>query len=329
MRNQIKGVAKAARGLRRVVLAASDAPRARSLHAVRWPRRAVTSLVPALLVASLIAGCGETGAPSSRRGNVSPTEPNPTQPTDPTEPTGPFVPPNLTSADFDDGSFDALFDETSGNSVIADPTGSGRGFVYRTVYQGTNGTNLDSRADLNRFVSYNPTSGLSHGSTVFFRGDVYFPANTPNFTNGNVLRKLTYWRTDRSLNQQVDFVLLMWGNRLAVSVARPGHEDHKNNVFAFNAGQWYQLEIQATMNSRPGSSDGIVRVWVNGAKVYEKLDESFTQASDPASTRWNWLTVGHQREGAFDDTGAPIESSIDEERYWDRVAFSTSRIGPN
>ena len=227
----------------------------------------------------------------------------------------------IASADFDDGTFGSLTNETSSNSVIADPTGSGRGNVYRAVYRGMNGATMDTRADLNKFISYNPKSGLSHGSTVFFRGDVYFPANTPNFTNGNVLRKLTYWRTDRPSNQQVDFVLNMWGNQLGVSVARPGHEDHRNNIFAFNAGQWYRLEIQATMNSRPGSSDGIVRIWVNGAQVYEKLDESFTQASDPASTRWSWLTVGHQREGAFDQRGNPIENAITEERYWDDVSF--------
>jgi hypothetical protein len=222
----------------------------------------------------------------------------------------------LASSDFESG-YGTLNNDTPGhNAIISDPTGGGHGKVLQITYAQASGA---SSADLNQYVSYQPTSGLGAGSTTYFSGNVYFPANTVNFTNDNVLRKLTYWRTNITNNGQCDFVLYMFGNQMGVSVATPSHTTTKYNVFAFQAGAWYNLQIQVTMNSRPGAADGVTRVWINGTLVYEKLNEVYVEAGDPATTRWNWLTAGHQREGSSG------ESSISEVRYWDNVQFSTSR----
>ncbi|HEY4133205.1 MAG TPA: hypothetical protein VGM50_21485 [Gemmatimonadaceae bacterium] len=273
----------------------------------------VRAIVTAVLATCFLTACGSKSSA-------------PTQPIKQTVPTDPVVPlPSLptgadvlASASFDDDTYGALIDDTPGhNSIIDDPTGGGHGKILNINYS----TSSDaSDADLNQYVSFQPDTGLGAASSVFFRGYVEFPPNT-NLSNGDVLRKLTYWRTDRPQNTQCDFVLFMFGNTMGVSVARPTHTTTAYSVYAFTPGQWYLLEIQATMNSKPGSSDGIVRVWVNNALVYQKTNESFTEPTDPPTTRWYWLTAGHQREGASGET------SINENRYWDQIAFTTKRIG--
>jgi hypothetical protein len=234
----------------------------------------------------------------------------------PSQPTGSG---NLASATFEDGTYGTnILNETPGhNSIVADPSNSGHGKVLQVLYNASTGNG----ADLNQFVSYNPKTPLSHGSTTYFRGQFYFPANTPNFTNGDVLRKLTYWRTNVGNNSQCDFVLYMFGNQMGVSVNTPQHNTTKYNVATFQPGVWYTLEIQVTMNSKPGSADGVNRVWVNGNMVYEKTNETFTDSNNPTTTGWTWLTAGHQREGIAS------EGAITEYHYWDNIAWGTSRIG--
>jgi hypothetical protein len=89
--------------------------------------------------------------------------------------------------------------------------------------------------------------------------------------------------------------------------------------WALPVGRWNRLELQVVMNSKPGSADGTVRVWLNGAPVDSLLNVPFDAASDPATTRWNWLTAGHQREGAAGD------ADISEVRYWDNLVWATQR----
>jgi hypothetical protein len=281
---------------------------------LRTLRRFVVEAASCTLMLVSLAACGSKAtAPSQPLTTTSP-------PGSPSIPAASAPTPDevLASATFDDDGYGGLIDDTPGhNSIIDDPTGGDHGKILNINYS----TSTDaSKADLNQYVSFQPDTGLSHGSTVFFRGYVQFPAST-SLSNGDVLRKLTYWRTDRPDNMQCDFVLYMFGNSMGVSVSLPGHTTTAYDQFAFTPGQWYLLEIQVTMNSRPGSNDGVVRVWVNNNVIYQKTDEQFTAANDPPSTRWYWLTVGHQREGAAG------ESSINENRYWDRVAFTTKRIG--
>jgi len=242
------------------------------------------------------------------------------------QPGGTTSPADLASNNFDGNTFTppaangVWRNETPGNSIIDDPTGAGRGKVFKNVFADVAPNGF---ADINHFISYAPSSGLGHGSTTWFRGDVYFPKNTVNFTEPNTLRKLTYWRTGEGGTNQCDFVIGMFGNQAFLSIVVPGTTDIMDwNIFSINAGQWYRLELEVHFNSAPGVADGSVSVYLDGTKVRTRTGVAFTRPSDPASKQWIWLAVGHQREG----NGK--ESSISEERYWDNVAFSTKRISP-
>jgi hypothetical protein len=217
--------------------------------------------------------------------------------------------------DFNDGTFGPFDNSTPGhNSIVDDPTNSGHGKVLQIKYDG-----VGSKADLNQYAAWLPKSGLSHGSTFFFRGEIYYPANTPRIMDGEVLRKIVYFRTNHTDNTQCDLVLFQWGNQIGVDVETP-HTTQltKYNIFSLNIGAWNTVQIQVTTNSQPGFSDGVLRVWNNGALAYENLHIAFTSAVDPASTRWSWLTFGHQREGATGD------GAIYEVRYWDNIVFTTN-----
>ncbi len=217
--------------------------------------------------------------------------------------------------DFNDGTFGPFDNTTPGhNSIIDDPTGTGHGKVLQIRYDGSG-----PKADLNQYAAWLPKSGLSHGSTFYFRGDIYYPASTPRITDPNVLRKIIYFRTNPTSNQQCDLVLFQWGNQIGVDVETPNTTQlTKYNIFTLTIGAWDTVQLQVTTNTRPGVADGILRVWNNGALAYENLHIAFTSAADPLSTRWSWLTFGHQREGA------PGDGAINEVRYWDNIVFSTN-----
>jgi hypothetical protein len=216
--------------------------------------------------------------------------------------------------DFNDGTFGPFDNSTPGhNSIVDDPTNSGHGKVLQIKYDG-----VGKNADLNQYAAWLPKSGLSHGSTFFFRGEIYYPASTPRITDTGVLRKIIYFRTDRPGNKQCDLVLFQWGSQIGIDVETPNTTQlTKYNIFSLNIGAWNTVQLQVTTNSQPGLSDGTLRVWDNGALVYENLHIAFTSAADPASTRWSWLTFGHQREGATGD------GAINEVRYWDNIVFTT------
>jgi uncharacterized protein YjdB len=253
--------------------------------------------------------------------STAPSQPTtPSQPTAPTQPTQPSQPTgsgNLATADFENGGYGSMLAETPGHlSIIADPTNSGHGKVMQVSFTGSGAS-----ADLNQFASWNPTSGLSHGSTFYFRGQVFFPANTANFNAP--LRKLIYFRTNLGTSGgQFDYVVNMFGTDVGLEMTGPSQTDARwDTHFQMPLGQWVTLEVEIAMNSKPGAKDGSTTVWINGNQVVQVNNVAFTAASDPTTTRWSWLAVGTQREGAAGD------ATISEVRYWDNIAWGTSRIG--
>ncbi|MDB4912938.1 MAG: hypothetical protein JWM95_582 [Gemmatimonadetes bacterium] len=236
---------------------------------------------------------------------------------------GAFAPPNIATHDFNDGTFGPYTNDTPGhNSIIADPTGAGRGSVAQVKYDYP--ANGGGQIDLNQYFSLYPKTSYSYGSTVFFRGYVYFPANTVKLTDQNVLRKLVYWRTDAPNLTQCNLVVLMWGDQIMMNVATSPSNDvsSPHGVATLVGDQWTRVEMQVTMNSAAAVNDGIVRLWINGSLVWERLDMRLTETTASATVKWAWWGIGHQREGDG------IETTVDERRYWDNVAFSTTRIGP-
>lgn len=229
--------------------------------------------------------------------------------------------PVIAAHDFNDGTFGPFTNDTPGhNSIVDDPTRSGHGKVVRISYRGSA---PDGAIDLNQYFS-SPVGGHGYGKTFFAAGDVYFPTTTLNLGDPRVLRKLFYFRVnDAESGQTTNLVLLMLGNQLMINWSGPSFSINSPEALAaITPGRWSRIEMQTTMNSAPTAEDGIIRLWVDGALVYSTADVKLTEPTW-RSPRWKSWWVGHQREGNH------VETSVDEERYWDNVVFSTSPIGPS
>jgi uncharacterized protein YjdB len=248
------------------------------------------------------------------------------------------VPPDLASQNFDGGSYSPyvnFWDPVNGGNgdvdLVDDPSGAGKGKVARMHYAGTN-------QDRNRFLEYD--HGLTWGHTIFFRGEFY--VDVPDFGDGFWGRKLWYFLS------HVDYQKYGGGPTFNAVVGFQGHGLYVDGGYVSQSGirtsnealiatllprTWYTLEIQTTAETSIGAGNGILRIWLNGALIYEKTDYLWT---DPA-----W--IGQPIPGG---NGTPLEladvylervevgeqlnlivGSFNEYRYWDKVAFSTKRIG--
>ena len=179
--------------------------------------------------------------------------------------------------------------------------------------------------DINRFAQIDLSSqNLEH---FFVRGYVNF-ASEGTYAEQ---RKLYYifgknWGTDVGW----DVITSAWyrntpfrhqvnSNGYSWSGLRvPSSDTKKDNVFNFDT--WYALELEVKLNSSPtcdttGACDGLVRVWVNDILQLERTNIKIRNNTEP---------LGNVRVGAqADDT----DFIVDEDRYWDNVVVSRSRIG--
>jgi uncharacterized protein YjdB len=250
------------------------------------------------------------------------------------------VPPNLASQNFDGGSYSPYYnfwDPAVGGDgtvdIVSDPTGSGRGKVARMHYVHTNG-------DSNRFLQYSHVIGFD--STMFSRGDFYL--DVADLGTGLWGRKLIYYRPNQPVSKfggawrEFAVVVDLQGNDLRVSswyVRADGTTQERSDYLPTHLlpRTWYTLETQVTPETSIGAGDGIVRVWLNGSLVYEITN---LQLTDPA---WIGIPVPGGNSTPYElsdaylahvDVGEQVNlntGSFDEYRYWDKVAFSTKRIG--
>jgi hypothetical protein len=215
-------------------------------------------------------------------------------------------------------------------TIVDDPTGSGRGKVVRIHYVGVN-------QDRNRSVYFNYPAGIGLGKTIFSRFRVYHPS--PFDPNTFIGRKYIYWQEGSPalglpFGQPFWAVIGLNGSEFAVDL---GHFNQGGSVSQVNANniypgniqpdRWYTIETQMTLNTTPSSTDGIFRVWINGALIYEKTNFRWT---DPSWTV-NGLPVDFSKFGfhyfSVGDQTNYNQGSFDEIRLIDDVAFSTQRIG--
>ena len=87
-------------------------------------------------------------------------------------------------------------------------------------------------------------------------------------------------------------------------------------------GVWHTLETQIKVNSSFSARDGVFRVWLDGALVYDRAnmrwsDPLWTEA--PNTYKWEVWGIGYQ-------VNSP--NAFDEYRYWDNVTFAKSKITP-
>jgi len=226
----------------------------------------------------------------------------------------------LPSHDFEDGTFGPYWNPWgTGIDVIADPTGGGHGKVARMHYAALS-------QDDNKALGPKTTFGIGLGDSVWFRGDFYLPA-TVNDQPGTSMRKLNYWG---SLNDGYHFkenfamVLTLQGSQLEVTNWANGPSnlpsDYTYTPAFITKGQWHRLDIQLKVNSTFAAQDGILRIWLDGAIVYDRTNMRWTDplwTEDPTTYKWEAWGIGYQMQSP---------SPYDEYRYWDNLTFAKTRV---
>lgn len=270
-----------------------------------------------------------------------PVPPNPpntppvvTPPAPPVVTTPPVTPPPTPAGayyswNFDDGVTSGIPNNVNvwgqNLKLIDDPTGAGHGKVLAIRY-----ASPGPHADENRYLTPQPPTSVSYGSTLFVRGQLYFPANTANWDNGSVQRKLIYLRAENIQPARVPLYVTMrlFGPHLSVEwsdssgIARgPRSTDFPGAKLEL--AKWHTIELQVTLNTRD-QHDGLIRVWLDGRMVQEYLALTFARPGDTRLFRFDSWWIGAQREGS-DNSNGPPEFNIDETRYWDNVAFCPTR----
>jgi hypothetical protein len=239
----------------------------------------------------------------------------------------------LASHNFNDGTL-GPFENPWGVDLqlVADPTGSGRGKIARFHYAGTD-------QDRNRALAYSHPRGF--GQPLFFRGDFYLPLSDLALSQ----RKLIYWQSHGSYTKYTtngglatgNTVVKLMGNSLEVDAGyKPAASTGKTaddvrtwaTIATLEGNQWYTLEVEQTMESSLGAKDGVLRIWLNGTKLFEKATMSW---ADPAWVGDTTNSVPFQASDIYFETflvGDQVNwtGTYDEYRYWDNIAFSTRRI---
>jgi hypothetical protein len=248
------------------------------------------------------------------------------------------APADLASNDFDNGSLGPFTNPWLVDlDFPADPTGSGRGKVARFHYKGDIG-------DQNRAMLFAHKRGF--GQPMYFRGE--FNIAVDDIAASPVIRKLVYWQSQRDWGKYTKngglatgrTVVHLTGSDLIVDATfnpaagsgRIADDVRTWDIIAtgLKGNQWYTLEVFQQMESELGGSDGVLRVWLNGELLFEKTtmtwsdplwvgDTSNSVPFEASDIYFMGFLVGQQVNRH--------DSSFDEYRYWDNVAFSTKRIG--
>ncbi len=234
---------------------------------------------------------------------------------------------DIAAANFDDGTTGLFVIEPAGTgAVVPDPTGSGHGNVVVLRYVADTTPGL-----LRSAVIYPPTVKLGLGSTFYFSGDLYVPDTTFNLANQNVARRLVLFRGASGLlqNDSTDAFVLI--NLAACGVTVQWSDGWKTGWTLCRAqpdpGRWHRLETQVTMNHAVSSTDGVIRLWIDGKLVYQDLTVRLTDPRAKGQPVWREWAIGVDRNSADFGSVPDISEggSISEVRYWDNVTFTTTR----
>jgi uncharacterized protein YjdB len=223
----------------------------------------------------------------------------------------------LATHDFEDGTLGPYYNPWgSGIDVVPDPTGRG-GKVSRIHYAAAS-------LDDNKAMMPKAPISVGLGDSIFFRGQFYLPPeiNTdPNFG----LRKLTYW-SNRTFKEEFSAIITLVGEQLVVvnTVVGPSNLpiDFQYTPTMVSKGVWHTLETQIKVNSSFAAKDGVFRIWLDGALVYNRTDMRWSDplwTEDPGAYKWEIWGIGYQVNS---------RSAFDEYRYWDNITFAKTRITP-
>jgi hypothetical protein len=220
-------------------------------------------------------------------------------------------------------------------SVIADPTGSGRGNVARVVYERDPAGGGSRDVNGGMYAHPNPPGGhpegVGFGDRVYFQGDFYIPSypagNTPSRLS-QVQRKLTYLKFGSPAARSGGLFPVLWGRTdgsgMDLSLVT------ENNVTAVPTNvdglafvrwnTWYRMGLEMIVNHQV-VADGTIRLWLNDALIYEgKNLEIFVAGSNGASAFIYEWGIGNQEQWAENEP-VPMKNY----RLWDNIEFRTAR----
>jgi len=228
----------------------------------------------------------------------------------------------LVSHDFEDGTLGGYYNPWGvGIDVVDDPTGAGHGKVARMHYSADGVTQPDDNKALLPKTSF----AIALGDSLWFRGDFYLPA-TLNDDPSVSLRKLVKWgylHDQWHFPEQSEMTLALAGAQVQVTntVVGPSNlpPDYSYTGFNVTKGAWHRLEIQLRMNTTFAAKDGVLRVWVDGALIYDRTDLRWTDPlwpEDQSTFNWPGWGAGDQMQA---------RAAYDEYRYWDNMIYSKSR----
>lgn len=216
----------------------------------------------------------------------------------------------------------------SGVDVIPDPTGSGRTNVVRMHYN-TTSANTDSNVSITTSPYGALTRGL--GQTMWFQGDVYIDS----LLTGTVQRKLLYWEWSNDtwgFQHQFANVINTFDSQLAISAVYTDQAGVSQSAFGaevpisghiwfgpsiFTPKTWHTVKVQMQLQSTFGTSDGILRLWVDGTKYFDCIDMRWSDPAwpdAPSTYQWVQWQVGQQMEYTV--------AGNTENRYWGRISYA-------
>lgn len=206
------------------------------------------------------------------------------------------------------------------NDFVDDPTGSGRGKVYRQYYAPT-----ESNKSADVYLAYGQVvNPLRYGHTIWMKGDFYLPS-----TAVSGIRKAT---DNRKL---IDFGSGGGGARLVIHRRQSDFTPDKN-VLKFSANdvmgtgvvaetaygetgieilddRWYTVKLRATMNTADNVRDGSISISIDGVTRFSHNGFGWITESWPGGSCFNTFRFGSQLS-----VQSPLYS---EYRYWANVGF--------
>jgi hypothetical protein len=209
--------------------------------------------------------------------------------------------------------------------IIDDPTGLFGGKVLRIDYIGGG-----SGVDINRSATWTvpiANSINTPGGAFHIAADIYLPA-PPDPATWSAMRKLLYINPSSGITSGANAVFKQHGvnasNQPLMKIEvqpEPDGTAFLATVGVFNWGEKHHWEMAMIFNSALGVADGSLRVWKDGALVYEKANYFpwLRATTSPAGAGIRSAKFGEQYQGAL---------PTNESRYFDNLALSTQRIGP-
>jgi hypothetical protein len=236
------------------------------------------------------------------------------------------APSHIRSHNFNDGTLGPYINPwETGVDFPNDPTRSGHGKVARILYNPTQDTHQTSQ---DRGFGFNSRPPIRYGETIWMRGQVYLPY-AGSSTKANHNRKLIDFVGTGPRGIHTRMTLHRRDMVLQISVAdwmggsfRETLSESTGIRLADNT--WFTIEVGMTTNSADNVRDGMLKIYINGAltpSYSRRRGLGWITEKYPGGSFFSWFAIGSQ---LTIDAGDPMYR---EYRYWDNVAFSTTRIG--